>query len=145
MPKFCMPTFGCGRNNSKDGVHLPLTSPISKMYWDTRRYFLAHVVSISQMSCRDLIYSGRPCSPGEVGTRNVYTVSPASLFTCIWVLRSRRGGNQRVSLQKCINLVIARTDWRMHDLLVSSQSICVVLRVCYGCLAVKSIWGWSRI
>ena len=70
--------------------------------------FLAHVVNIRQTSCRD---SARLCLPDEeVGTRRFQTVSPAPLISCHWVWRSHRGGNQRVSFQKCANLVIARTD-----------------------------------
>ena len=51
------------------------------------------------------------CSPGgEVGTRNVYTVFPAPMISCHCVFWSSRRGNQHLSLQKCANLVIARTD-----------------------------------
>ena len=43
------------------------------------------------------------------------------------LLRSRRAGNQRMSLQKCANFVIVRTDWRMRGTLVSSQNRFVLL------------------
>ena len=33
MPKICMPTFGNGLNNTKNRMHLPLSCPISNMYW----------------------------------------------------------------------------------------------------------------
>ena len=33
MPKICMPTFGNGLNNTKNCMHLPLSCPISNMYW----------------------------------------------------------------------------------------------------------------
>ena len=47
------------------------------------------------------------------------------------------GWNQRVSLQKCANLVIVWTDWRMRDRLVSSQSIRVVIGF------VIDAWRWN--
>ena len=60
-------------------------------------------------------------------------VSPVPL-SCYGVLRRREGGNQRVSLQKCANLVIASTDWRMRDMLpsVSSQEVFMLLTMLSG-------------
>ena len=103
MPKFCMPTFGNGRNNAKTACiclyRVLFATCIGKpgAILSARK----HQANVISGQCRD---SARLCSPcGEVGTRSVSTVSPPTpLISCHWVLR--------VSLQKCANLVTVRTD-----------------------------------
>ena len=72
----------------------------------------------------------------EVGTVAFKTVSPAPFTPCNGVQWMRRGRNQRVSLQKCANLMIALTNSRMHI---------TDIRVVLVSMLSSEIWVWSLI
>ena len=67
------------------------------------------------------------------------------MISCHWVLWSRRSGTSRVLLQKCANLVIART-YKAHarHAILQPEYSCCYHRVCFRCLVVKSIWYWMK-
>ena len=67
------------------------------------------------------------------------------MIPCHWVLWSCRSGTSRVSLQKCANLVIART-YKAHarHAILQPEYSCCYYRVCFRCLVVKSIWYWMK-
>ena len=116
MPKFSMPTSGNGQNDTKIAciclyrIRFPTCIGIHGFVY-VGAIFSA--VDIKQTSCRD---SARLWSPGgEVSTRSVKLFSGTFYFMPRSVEEALGGGgggggDQRVSLPKCANLVIARTD-----------------------------------
>ena len=117
-----------------------------------RRYFLRpHKHQANVISQWSRLDSARLCSPcGEVGTRSVSTVSPAPLISChseppLSLTECWLGWEPECVASKVCQLCDC-ADWLTHARYASLQpeySCCY--RVRYGCLAVKSIWDWSRI
>ena len=125
MPKFSVPAFGNGRNNTKTACICLYRVSFFNMYWETRRYLRKHQANVISG------HAGIPPDCVRLAEKLAlvaFRLFPRSLlYHATELLRSRRAGNQRMSLQKCANFVIVRTDWRMRGTLVSNQNICVVV------------------
>ena len=119
MPKFCVPTFGNGRNNTKTACICLYRVSFFNMYWETWRYFQR-----PRKNQANVISGHAGIPPDCVRLAEKLALVAFRLFPRpLWyhatgLLRSRRAGNQRMSLKKCANFVIVWTDWRMHGTLV---------------------------
>ena len=67
------------------------------------------------------------------------------MISCHWVLWSRRSGTSVCCFKSVPTWWLRGLIKRMCGMLFSSQEYsCCYYRVCYRCLAVKSIWDWMR-
>ena len=99
MPKFRMPTFGNGRNNSKTACVC-----LCRVWFPKLRHPVfqrcKHKTLTSPTTCRDSASCG-------IAQRRRWHCFPGPFNV---MKQRRRGGNQRMSLQKRANSVTARTD-----------------------------------
>ena len=70
---------------------------------------------------------------------------PAPMISCHWVVWSRRSGTSVWSFKSVPTWWLRGPIKRMRGTLFSSQEYsCCYYRVCYRCLAMKSIWDWMK-